>query len=229
MQEIAERYIATWNETDPGLRRGLIDSLWAADASYTDPLADVHGRADIDATIAAVQQQFPGLVFRLGGPVDANHNQALHLAPRARRGRSDRDRVRRRRPERRGPDPQRARLPGPGARRCLSPAPGPAPRPRPRPPALGPRAGAALIVDRYPCYGGGSQIAKHAPRAQAHHRSDDAAPTPPRVMAALPGQEAARTRVGQRGGLLEIADSAFRGRRFGMPGLMVGKSPTERV
>ena len=84
MQEIAERYIATWNETDPGLRRGLIDSLWAADASYTDPLADVHGRADIDATIAAVQQQFPGLVFRLGGPVDANHNQARftwHLGP----------------------------------------------------------------------------------------------------------------------------------------------------
>ncbi len=26
--------------------------------------------------LAAVQQQFPGLVFRLGGPVDAHHNQA---------------------------------------------------------------------------------------------------------------------------------------------------------
>jgi hypothetical protein len=31
-----------------------------------------------------VQQQFPGLVFRLGGPVDANHDQARftwHLGP----------------------------------------------------------------------------------------------------------------------------------------------------
>ncbi len=76
MQEIIERYIAVWNETDPGLRRGLVDALWAADGSYTDPLADARGREEIDGLIGAVQQQFPGLVFRLGGPVDAHHNQA---------------------------------------------------------------------------------------------------------------------------------------------------------
>ena len=76
MQEIIERYIAAWNETDPGRRRGLVDSLWAADGSYTDPLADAHGPAEIDGLIGAVQGQFPGLVFSLGGPVDANHNQA---------------------------------------------------------------------------------------------------------------------------------------------------------
>jgi hypothetical protein len=76
MQEIVERYIDSWNETDPGLRRGLIDSLWAADGSYTDPLADVRGRDQIDAVVAAAQQQFPGLAFTLGGPVDGHHNQA---------------------------------------------------------------------------------------------------------------------------------------------------------
>ena len=68
----------------PGRRRGLVDSLWAADGSYTDPLADAHGREEIDGLIGAVQGQFPGLVFRLGGPVDANHNQARfswHLGP----------------------------------------------------------------------------------------------------------------------------------------------------
>jgi hypothetical protein len=84
MQEIIERYIAAWNEADPGRRRSLIDSVWAADGSYTDPLADVRGRDGIDATIATVQQQFPGLVFSLGGPVDANHAQARfswHLGP----------------------------------------------------------------------------------------------------------------------------------------------------
>ena len=50
----------------------------------SDPLADVRGRDGIDAVIAAVQQQFPGLVFTLGGPVDANHAQARfswHLGP----------------------------------------------------------------------------------------------------------------------------------------------------
>ena len=54
------------------------------DGSYTDPLADAHGRAEIDGLIGAVQQQFPGFVFTLGGPVDAHHEQARftwHLGP----------------------------------------------------------------------------------------------------------------------------------------------------
>jgi hypothetical protein len=80
---VARQY-AAWNEADPERRRSLIDSVWAAEGSYTDPLADVRGRDAIDAVIAAVQQQFPGLVFSLGGPVDANHQQARfswHLGP----------------------------------------------------------------------------------------------------------------------------------------------------
>ena len=38
----------------------------------------------IDAVIAGAQQQFPGLVFSLGGPVDANHQHgrfSWHLGP----------------------------------------------------------------------------------------------------------------------------------------------------
>jgi SnoaL-like domain len=84
MQEIIERYLAAWNETDPERRRGLVDALWASDGSYTDPLADAHGPAEIDGLIGAVQQQFPGFVFTLGGPLDAHHNQARftwHLGP----------------------------------------------------------------------------------------------------------------------------------------------------
>jgi hypothetical protein len=88
MQEtygVIERYIECWNQADPERRRSLIEELWAVDASYTDPLADVRGREAIDAVIAAAQRQFAGLVFSLGGPVDANHNQARftwHLGPR---------------------------------------------------------------------------------------------------------------------------------------------------
>jgi hypothetical protein len=74
--DLAERYIATWNETDPAKRRQSIDELWAADARYVDPLAVAEGRDAIDATIAAVQGQFPGMTFRLAGPVDGHHNQA---------------------------------------------------------------------------------------------------------------------------------------------------------
>ena len=84
MQEIVTRYLDAWNETDPAARRALVGSLWAADGSYTDPLADVRGPDAIAGLIGAAQQQFPGLVFTLGGPVDANHSQARftwHLGP----------------------------------------------------------------------------------------------------------------------------------------------------
>ena len=76
MSDLNERYLACWNETDSTARRALIEQLWAQDATYTDPLADVRGLEQIDATIAAVQDQFPGFVFTAGTPVDAHHNQA---------------------------------------------------------------------------------------------------------------------------------------------------------
>jgi SnoaL-like domain len=76
MQEVIARYLDCWNETDPAARRKLIDGVWAADAEYIDPLAEAHGRDAIDATIAALQQQFPGFFFTLAGPVDAHHRQA---------------------------------------------------------------------------------------------------------------------------------------------------------
>jgi hypothetical protein len=76
MNDVVTRYLSCWNETDPAARRQLIDSTWAAQASYTDPMAQARGRDEIDATIAAVQSQFPGFVFTLAGPVDAHHSQA---------------------------------------------------------------------------------------------------------------------------------------------------------
>ena len=84
MQEIVERYLAAWNEKDASRRRKLVDELWAEDGSYTDPLGDANGPAEIDGLIGAVQQQFPDFVFTLGGPVDAHHEQARftwHLGP----------------------------------------------------------------------------------------------------------------------------------------------------
>ncbi|MHB8689806.1 MAG: nuclear transport factor 2 family protein [Solirubrobacteraceae bacterium] len=75
-EQVAERYVSLWNEADPAVRRRGISELWAEDARYVDPMVDAHGHEAIDQTIAAVQDQFPGLRFRLVGPVDAHHNQA---------------------------------------------------------------------------------------------------------------------------------------------------------
>ncbi|MGY1709007.1 nuclear transport factor 2 family protein [Geodermatophilus sp. SYSU D00758] len=82
--DLAERYLAAWNATDPATRRTLVAELFTEDVRYTDPLVDVRGRADLEATIAAVQDRFPGFAFRLAGPADAHHDQlrfTWHLGP----------------------------------------------------------------------------------------------------------------------------------------------------
>ncbi|WP_228389270.1 nuclear transport factor 2 family protein [Cumulibacter manganitolerans] len=74
-QQLAGDYIAIWNETDPEARMAAIAQVWADDARYVDPLADVAGHDGIAAVVTGAQAQFPGWRFRLLGPVDAHHDQ----------------------------------------------------------------------------------------------------------------------------------------------------------
>jgi hypothetical protein len=76
MNETITHYLQCWNETDDRARRALVEELFAANASYVDPLVELEGRAAIDAAIAAVQAQFPGMVFSQRDEVDAHHSQA---------------------------------------------------------------------------------------------------------------------------------------------------------
>ena len=71
-QTIAERYLATWNETDPDRRGQLLASHWTGDATYVDPLAKVAGAAEIDGLIGGVQARFPGFRFALKGAPDGH-------------------------------------------------------------------------------------------------------------------------------------------------------------
>jgi SnoaL-like domain len=75
-EQLAAAYVAMWNAQDPAERRELVDALCAPEVRYTDPLCDVSGAADLAATIAAVQEQFPGFAFTLLGAVDGHHDQA---------------------------------------------------------------------------------------------------------------------------------------------------------
>jgi hypothetical protein len=76
IQDIVDRYIATFNEADAEQRRAKLQALYSADGTYTDPHVELRGPEQIDAFIAATRERFPGYEFRLGGPVDAHHNQA---------------------------------------------------------------------------------------------------------------------------------------------------------
>jgi hypothetical protein len=67
-------YLDAWNATEPAARRAAIERVFAPDARYVDPLADVTGAAALDALVAGVQEQFPGMRFTLVGEVDAHHD-----------------------------------------------------------------------------------------------------------------------------------------------------------
>lgn len=67
-------YLQAWNATEPQARRALIERVFAADVRYVDPLADVTGTDALDALVAGVQAQFPGMRFSGVGEVDAHHD-----------------------------------------------------------------------------------------------------------------------------------------------------------
>jgi len=71
-QTIAERYLATWNETDPARRAQLLASHWTTDATYVDPMAKVAGTGEIDGLIGGVQARFPGFRFALKNAPDGH-------------------------------------------------------------------------------------------------------------------------------------------------------------
>lgn len=76
LKDIAERYIALWNEADTDKRAAAIAELFTADAPYTDPLAAVEGHEGIAAVIDGVRAQFSGYSLELVGPVDGHHHIA---------------------------------------------------------------------------------------------------------------------------------------------------------
>jgi hypothetical protein len=74
--ELAQRYIAVWNEPAPDKRARAVVELWSEDATYTDPLAAVAGHDGIAAVITGAREMFPGCVFKLLDRVDGHHDIA---------------------------------------------------------------------------------------------------------------------------------------------------------
>ena len=76
IEQLVERYLDAFNETEPARRRELIRELYRPDSTYVDPHVELTGPDQVEQFIASTQERFPGYRFRLGGPVDAHHNQA---------------------------------------------------------------------------------------------------------------------------------------------------------
>jgi hypothetical protein len=63
--DIAEQYLAAWNERDAAARRARVAHLFTLEAGYKDPLMKGSGHSGIDALIAGAQEHFPGHRFTL--------------------------------------------------------------------------------------------------------------------------------------------------------------------
>jgi hypothetical protein len=72
---VIDRYFRTWNETDTDRRQELAASVWAAEARYVDPMADVEGPRSFADMVGATQEQFPGHTFKLASAVDQHHDK----------------------------------------------------------------------------------------------------------------------------------------------------------
>ena len=75
-QTLVTRYIESFNETDAGRRKEVLDAIYAPDCTYTDPHVDLQGPEQIAVFIEQTHERFPGVTFKLGGEIDAHHNQA---------------------------------------------------------------------------------------------------------------------------------------------------------
>jgi SnoaL-like domain len=79
IESIIEKYVASWNETDPARRQSALAASCATDAHYRDPVMASDGQAGLDAMLAGVQAKFPGFVLRRISKVDS-HNDAVRFA-----------------------------------------------------------------------------------------------------------------------------------------------------
>lgn len=73
--ELADRYIAVWNEADEGRRSELIAHTYSEGATYVDPMMEGKSHAGINTMITAARAQFPGHSFRRSGEVEAHHDR----------------------------------------------------------------------------------------------------------------------------------------------------------
>jgi len=74
VNDLIDRYIDGWNETDGARRRDLIARTWTETARYRDPLMQGDGHSGIDAMIEQVQQRFPAHRLRRTSAVEVLHD-----------------------------------------------------------------------------------------------------------------------------------------------------------
>src|SRR3972149_5581812 len=74
-KETVEAYMAVWNETDEDKRRALLAKVWAASATYTDPMAHAAGAEELVALVSGFHTQMPGAKIVQTSAIDEHHRR----------------------------------------------------------------------------------------------------------------------------------------------------------
>jgi Domain of unknown function (DUF3291)/SnoaL-like domain len=85
IESTLEKYVAAWSEPDAAARQSLLEAVWSADGTYTDPMSHAANRAELDAIIARFLSANPGAKFTLKDKIDSHHGHVrffwtLHFA-----------------------------------------------------------------------------------------------------------------------------------------------------
>jgi hypothetical protein len=73
LELLIDRYCLIWCETDVSRRAELLESVWAAGGTYTDPTTGALGKAELLAHIARVQATRPGATVQRTTGIDEHH------------------------------------------------------------------------------------------------------------------------------------------------------------
>jgi hypothetical protein len=74
VQQVIDGYFAMWNEDDDGRRLAATAACFAADGTYTDPLADVEGHEGISTMVGELRASHPGYTLRQASALDVHHD-----------------------------------------------------------------------------------------------------------------------------------------------------------
>ncbi len=76
LEQLIDTYCAAWSEPDPAQRERILKPVWAEQATYTDPRADLAGLAELVAHIGRILAGRPGAKIIRTSAVDSHHGWA---------------------------------------------------------------------------------------------------------------------------------------------------------
>jgi hypothetical protein len=76
VNQLADRYVALWNEHDPDVRHKLVDELWAEDGIYHNRLFVVQGRQMVEFAVGRGHDEYfsKGFCFKSQNDAYGHHN-----------------------------------------------------------------------------------------------------------------------------------------------------------